>query len=554
MEFDQMEFEPILATALDIYADQITAHSELSPMLTIECVNEEIKSILSTLYHDILNLDANLFHWTRAVCKYGDYFQYLDIDEKDGVRGVIALPQTEVERLEGEDTTNPNYVQFQWNSAGMTFENWQMCHYRILGNDKFSPYGSAILDPARRIYRQLNMLENAVMAYRIVRSPERRVFYIDVGNIAPQDIPSYMEGMMTNIKRNQVVDENTGQIDLRSNFMNVTEDYWIPVRGQVSGTKIDTLPGGKYTGDIEDIQYLRDKLVTAIKIPHSYLTRGEGGDDDKTSLAQKDLLFARTIQRIQRCMISEIEKIGIVHLYALGYRGEDLVKFRLKLQNPSKIAELQELEHWRTKFDVAAAATDGYFSKRWVSQKVFNISDGEMQRMQREQFSDAQVNSQMRAIAEPAEGMAPMPGGDLGSEEMPPGADLAMDEEPEPEEDAPEEDIPEDDDESVLLAAPAKRDDRLTTTPKSKGKTYLPVKHTGGDRRKAGARKQHHAAQYSRELSRNTPRNILPGMSGLKSVASGVLQEQNTNYDDEQDEMLLEEFDSEKLNKLLEEK
>ena len=256
-DFEQMEYTPELASAIDIYADEMTTSSELQELLRIDCPNDEIKAVLESLYHNVLNINHNLFGWCRTMCKFGDYFLYLDIDEKVGITNVIGLPTAEVERLEGEDKTNPNYVQYQWNSGGLTFENWQIGHFRILGNDKYAPYGTSILEPARRIWRQLTLLEDAMMAYRIVRSPERRVFYIDVGNIAPNDIEQYMQKVMTQMKRNQVVDPNTGRVDLRYNPMSVEEDYFIPTRGNVS-SKIETLAGGSYTGDIDDVKYLRD--------------------------------------------------------------------------------------------------------------------------------------------------------------------------------------------------------------------------------------------------------------------------------------------------------
>ncbi len=264
VDFDQMEYTPEIASALDIYADEMTTSSNLNPLMNIHCPNEEIKSILHTLYYDIMNVEFNLFGWSRTMCKYGDFFLYLDMDEDRGIQNVIGLPSTELERLEGEDKTNPNYVQFQWNSAGLTFENWQIAHFRVLGNDKYSPYGTSVLEPARRIWRQLTLLEDAMMAYRIVRSPERRVFYIDVGNIPPQDVEQYMQKIMTQMKRHQVVDPDTGRVDLRYNPLSIDEDYFIPTRaGQNS--RVESLPGGQYTGDIDDVKYLRDKTVFSTK-------------------------------------------------------------------------------------------------------------------------------------------------------------------------------------------------------------------------------------------------------------------------------------------------
>ena len=155
VDFDQMEYMPEIASALDIYADEISTSSEFHKILTVKTYDEEIKLELENLMFKILNIEFNLFGWARSMCKFGDFFLYLDIDEDDGIKYAVSLPSQEIERLEGEDEKNPNYVQYQWNSAGLTLENWQVAHFRILGNDKYAPYGTSILEPARRIFRQL---------------------------------------------------------------------------------------------------------------------------------------------------------------------------------------------------------------------------------------------------------------------------------------------------------------------------------------------------------------------------------------------------------------
>ena len=541
-DFDQMEYEPIIASALDIYADEMTTSSDLQPLLRIDCPNEEIKAVLRSLYHNVLNVEFNLFGWCRTMCKYGDMFLYIDIQEEYGVKNVIALPYDQVERIEGEDKTNPNYVQFQWNSAGMTFENWQVAHIRILGNDKYSPYGTSALEAARRIWRQLTLLEDAMMAYRIVRSPERRVFYIDTGNVPPQDIEQFMQKTISSLKRNQLVDSSTGRVDLRYNPLSVEEDYFIPVRNGVKSS-VETLQGGSYTGDIDDVKYLKDKLFAALKVPQSYLFRGEGAEEDKQTLAQKDIRFARTIQRLQRAVVSELEKIGIVHLYSLGYRTSDLISFKLKLNNPSKIAELQELEHWKTKFDAAGSATEGFFSKRWIAEHIFSMSEEEFLRNQREQFYDRKYTAALEAASAEEEGMEEgLGGGEMG--EL--GGDLGGEEELDlgGEEGGGEEGGGEDD---VLLAAPGNRDDNLDlgirnlknrrnpnigyTTKGSNGKVYRPVRD---DRRNIGARHRRTKGSWSDETARPTIRNIwkAPSLIGLE-------ENEESNYDDE--EKLLQE-------------
>jgi hypothetical protein len=414
IDFEQMEYMPEIATALDIYADEMTTSNKYDRLLSIKCMNLEIKTILESLFYDALNIEFNAFGWARSMCKYGDFFLYLDVDDKMGVTSVIGLPNNEVERLEGQDPTNPNYVQYQWNGAGMTFENWQVGHLRILGNDRYAPYGTSVLDPARRIWRQLTLLEDAMIAYRVVRAPERRVFKIDVGNIPPQDIPQYMEKVKTEMKRNSLVDASTGRVDLRYNPLSLEEDYFIPLRGGV-GSDIVSLSGAKSLNDIDDVKYLRDKLFSAIKIPQAYLTNLEGADEDKTTLAQKDIRFARTIQRLQRSLVSELEKIAVVHLYTLGFRGEDLIGFDLALNNPSRLAELQQLEYMRTKFDTATAIPEGTYSKRWVAHNILGLSDEEFLRNQRETYYDRKYQQDLEAITEQGAAEAAL-GGGLGGE------------------------------------------------------------------------------------------------------------------------------------------
>jgi len=485
IDFEQMEYMPEIASALDIYADEMTTSNEYDRLLNIDCLNHEIKTILESLFYDALNIEFNCFGWARSMVKYGDFFLYLDIDEKLGITSVIGMPNVEVERLEGQDTSNPSYVQYQWNGAGMTFENWQVAHFRILGNDRYSPYGTSVLDPARRIWRQLVLLEDAMIAYRVVRAPERRIFKIDVGNIPPQDVPQYMEKVKTEMKRNQLVDSATGRVDLRYNPLSLEEDYFIPMRGGV-GSDISSLVGASSLNDIDDVKYLRDKLFAAIKVPQSYLTNLEDGTEDKTTLAQKDIRFARTIHRLQRSIISELEKMAIVHLYTLGYRGDDLLSFKISLNNPSRLAELQQLEYMRTKFETATAVPEGTFSKRWVASNILGLSDSEFLRNQRETFYDRKYQQALEGLAEEGAleevggGLGDLGGagdlGDLGGEEglgdiegAEPAGELGAEEE------------------ETLLTAPARYEDDAT---RHQGAPHKPSGPDGRTRRGTGPRRR----------------------------------------------------------------
>ena len=246
----------------------------------------------------------------------------------------------------------------------------------------------------------------------------------DIRELANFTLPSFRkrQKIVTQLKRHSVVDPTSGRVDLRYNPMSIEEDYFIPVRPG-SATEITNLAGGTNTTAIDDVKYLRDKLFSALKIPQAYLAMGEGAAEDKTTLAQKDVRFSRTIQRLQRVISAELEKIGIIHLYTLGFRGDDLVSFKTVLNNPSKIAELQEIEHWKSKFDIAASATEGFFSRRWVSDNIFGMSHEEFLRNQREMFYDRKQDAALQAVAEAAAageagGMGGDLGGDLGGDPM----------------------------------------------------------------------------------------------------------------------------------------
>lgn len=560
VDFDQMEYMPEIASALDIYADEMTTYSDLRPMLNIKCANEEIKAVLENLYSKVLNVNYNLFAWARTMCKYGDFFLYLDIDDRYGIQSAISLPITEIERMEGKDSTNPNYIQYQWNSAGMTFENWQIGHFRVLGNDKHTPYGTSILDPARRIFRQLTLVEDAMMAYRVIRSSERRLFKIDVGGIPPQDVEQYMEKIVTQLKRHSVIDQNTGRVDLRYNPMSIEEDYFIPVRPG-SATEITNLAGGQNTGAIDDVKYLRDKLFAALKIPQPYLSMGEGASEDKTTLAQKDIRFARTIQRLQRVIVSELEKIGIIHLYTLGFRGDDLINFSLTLNNPSKIAEMQEIEFWKAKFDIAASATEGYFSRRWVTEHIFGISHEEFVRNQREIYYDRKYDASLQQVAEAAATgeTAGALGGDMGGDM---GGDLDLDAEL----DTGAEEMPAGEadldlggaDESALLAIPPGSRDSKRLSVYDKG-TYERKDGTNDKRETAGLGKNMRARGGSGMTGRskkskfpggqNLTTSIIPDLDGL---SKGIYEDRQAIYnlkESKEEQKLFEVNDS--LNNLL---
>ena len=402
-DFSEMEYTPEIASALDIYSHEIASQDDKGRVLHILSDNARIQEILEELFYDTLNIDFNITSWARNLCKYGDFFLFNDVSPDYGIVNAFPIPVNEIEREEGFDPEDPLATRFRWVTQGnQPLENWQISHFRILGNDAFLPYGSSILEAARRIWRQLILIEDAMLVYRVVRSPERRVFYIDVGNVSPEDIPLYMEQAKAALRSNQVMDKSTGRVDLRYNPLSVDEDYFLPVRGDASGTKIDTLAGGTNVTAIEDVEYIQKKLFAALKVPRAYL----GYDEmlsSKATLAQEDIRFSRTINSIQRVMISELNKLAIIHLFSHGYSGEDLLNFDIQLSNPSTIAQQQKLELYRTKFEIAGQAPEGMLSRDYIRRNILGLTKKEIYNIETEKESDKIRDLEVESVSLEAE-------------------------------------------------------------------------------------------------------------------------------------------------------
>ena len=418
-DFSEMESTPEICSALDIYSEECVAADSEGKVLHIFTENRKIKGLLENLFYDTLNIEFNLSMWVRNLCKYGDFFLFNDISPEYGVINAFPIPIAEIEREEGFDPDEMTAVRFRWVSQGnRVLENWQVSHFRLLGSDAFLPYGSSVLEGARRIWRQLILIEDAMLVYRIIRSPERRVFYIDVGNIPPENVADYLEQAQTSLKRNAVIDKTSGRVDLRYNPLSVDEDYFLPVRGGDSGTRIDSLAGGSNTTAIEDVEYIQKKLFSALKIPKAYL----GYDEDigsKATLAQEDIRFSRTIQRIQKTILSELNKLAMIHLYCHGYTGEDLLDFELRLSNPSSIAQQQKLELIRTKFEIAAQAPEGVVDRNWIRTHILDLSKDEIESVISSRKEDKLEDLELEAVRLPdadVEGEEGEGGGDAGGD------------------------------------------------------------------------------------------------------------------------------------------
>jgi hypothetical protein len=394
-EYDVMDQDAIIASALDIIADECTLKNDMGEVLSIRSSNENIQKILYNLFYDVLNIEFNLWAWVRQMSKYGDFFLKLEIAEKYGVYNVIPYTAFHIERLEGFNRNNPSEVKFRYSpdglvnansglyavtgqgtdqTGGVTFDNYEMAHFRLIGDTNYLPYGRSYIEPARKLFKQYTLMEDAMLIHRIARAPEKRIFYVNVGSIPPNEVDAFMQKTISNMKRTPYVDKQTGDYNLKYNMQNMMEDFYIPIRGNDTTTKIETTKGLDYDG-IQDVEYLRNKLFAALKVPKAFLGYDEN-IEGKATLAAEDIRFARTIDRIQRILVSELNKIALVHLYSQGYRDEALTNFELSMQTPSIIFEQEKIELMKSKAELAQQLLEQkLLPTDWIYDNIFHLSE-----------------------------------------------------------------------------------------------------------------------------------------------------------------------------------
>jgi hypothetical protein len=412
-DYESMEFTPEISAALDIYAEESTTVDQNGFMLQIYSESRRIKSILTDLFNNNLDINTNLPMWTRNTCKYGDNFVYIKLDPEKGIIGCMQLPIIEIERLEagmGAKSSDPDinptkkHTRFKWKQKDLEFNIWEIAHFRLLGDDRRLPYGTSMLEKARRIWKQLLLSEDAMLIYRTSRAPERRIFKVFVGNMDDADVEPYIQRFANKFKRDQVVDSKTGNVDMRFNQMAVDQDYFVPVRDPAQSSPIETLAGAQNLSEIADIEYIQKKLLTALRVPKAFLGFEETVGDGK-NLSLQDIRFARTINRIQKSMIQELNKIAIIHLFLLGFEDE-ISNFSLSLTNPSTQADLLKIDVWKEKVllyrDMVADPGSGIaaVSQSWAKKHILGFSDEEIKLDLQQQRIERAVGEELKKTAE----------------------------------------------------------------------------------------------------------------------------------------------------------
>jgi hypothetical protein len=415
-EYDAMDTDAIIASALDILSEESTLKNDMGEVLHIRSNDENIQKILYNLFYDVLNVEFNLSWWIRNMCKYGDFFLKLEASEKYGVYNVIPFAAFNIERQEHYDPENPTAVRFRYDPDGLAadtygyfktpnqhdaksiyFDNYEVAHFRLLTDVNFLPYGRSYIEPARKLFKQYTLMEDAMLVHRIVRAPEKRIFYMNVGGIPPAEVENFMQKAISKMKRTPYIDQQTGEYNLKYNMQNLMEDFYIPMRGNDTSTKIETLGGLQYDG-ITDVNYLRDKLFAALRIPKAFLGYDEKLQG-KATLAAEDIRFGRTVEKLQRIMVSELYKIAFVHLYIQGYRDESLTNFELSLTTPSIIYDQERVMLLKEKMELAQSMMESQLiSSDWIYDNIFHLSADEYDEMRELVKEDAKRKFRLSQI------------------------------------------------------------------------------------------------------------------------------------------------------------
>ena len=403
---------PEIAAALDIFAEEATCPNENGKIITIYSESNRIKEELTDLFENIIDINSVITSWVRNICKYGDNFLYNKVIPGKGIVGVTQLPNIEITRAEPgfskvmslDDFQKEKNVKFFWKNKDLDFNSFEISHFRLLGDDRRLPYGTSMLEKTRRIWKQLLLAEDAMLVYRVTRAPERRVYKVYVGNMDEKDIDAYVDKVANNFKRNNIINSSNGQQDTRYNAMAVDQDFFIPTRDPALPMPIETLPGAQNLGEIADIQYIQNKLLAALRIPKTFLGFDQAVGDGK-NLSILDIRFARAVNKVQRSVIQELNKMAIIHLYVKGYE-DDLNNFTLSLTNPSTQADMLKVTNWKEKINLYKEAVSdigngfGAVSMTWAKKEILNFSDDEIKLDIQRQAVEKAASEELKMLGE----------------------------------------------------------------------------------------------------------------------------------------------------------
>ena len=427
-EYEEMDEYPEVGAAFDIYADDTTQRGSRGERWTIDSESSLVVDEVQDFFTDI-RLDKILWDISRNTVKYGDCFIEMIVNIKkpeEGVKKIKVLNPNYLLRVENEfgylkkflqeiPTSDVNEVLY--NGTGeqrpikyIELDKHQIVHFRLHTSDPvFYPYGKSIAALCHRIFRSLKMMEDAMMIYRLSRAPERRIFYIDTGNLPTSKAEMFIERIKQKFKKEKFYQGSTSQVNARYNPMSLDEDFFVATKNG-RGTKIETLPGATNLGEIEDVRYYRDKLLAALKIPKDYLVEKDKSPERKANLSQLDVKFARTIQRVQVDIESGLENLAKRHLQLRGFPASLIKKLRIKLPEPSDMSAKRKLDLDQAKIAVISQVKNlQLLPTKQIYMEYFDMTEEEANRTIQEMKDEMAEMAAQQAPAPQASAPASAP-------------------------------------------------------------------------------------------------------------------------------------------------
>lgn len=409
-EYREMMAIPELNQSINIYADNATQYNIQGNVLEIESGNNKIIEILEKLFFNNLDMNSNLWKIVRNTCKLGDEFLEIVLDNPDSPKHIISLERIKnpenIKRIEKDGSLIGFRYEFdEEDKKPQMFQPWQIVHFKI-EDEEFDPYGKSVLEAGRKTFKKLSLMEDAMLVYRISRAPERRVFYVDVGTMPTKEANKFIETLKRQFRKKKYINQQTGEVDEKANPLSVDEDFYIPVRQNSTGTRIETLPGGQNLGEIDDVKYFKDMILKTMGIPSGYLggTAAEGAAgtyDPKSYLSNQEIQFSRTIERIQKLIIRGLEKIAFIELILSRVEKSEIKDFKIKLTPPSNVDQLMEIEIRNQQFALIQQirTLENFLPDEWIYMEVLGMNEQQIQKIRLQLQMQQQMALQLQSLA-----------------------------------------------------------------------------------------------------------------------------------------------------------
>jgi hypothetical protein len=400
-QYNAMDVDVDVARALDTIAEEISSKNEKTELpFDIHYQNDDnlevkesiVMTVKAALRHwsDIQDLDNRIFRIARYTVKFGDCFFHKHSDHKKwqfiDPSDVLGI---EIDR-EGEIVAyhlrKNNAKKGQYQEVEIIPKEG-IIHFTLSDDmGEAVPFGESVLQPVVKAFKQLNLLEDSVVIYRVVRAPERRVFYIDTGNMPPHKVKQYLEGVKNEVRQKRIPNSRDGQdsIDSVYNPMSMAEDYFFASTANGRGSRVETLPGGEQLGEITDLNYFQDRVFRGLRVPTSYMkgqdASGAQFNDGKVGIAYiEEMRFANFIKRLQ----NKIEKVfdrQFKHYLEVSKIHVDSNLFKLKLPNPQNFVLYRQAaldQDLINTFNTAEGIK--YLSKRFILKRYLGFSEDDIQ-------------------------------------------------------------------------------------------------------------------------------------------------------------------------------